>query len=237
MIIECMAELKPLLQGLAGVEKVVAAGEPLPPFDLYAPMLSLPRIFGTTLESIPADVPYLRPAPALVETWRGKAAAGKAGLRVGLAWSANPKNVELRHRSMPLEALMPLSGTKGATFYSLQKGEAAKEALNPPPGMEVIDLTEAIRDFADTAALIANLDLVVSVDTAVAHLAGAMGKPVWTLVSFPPAWQWMLDREDSPWYPTMRLFRQRSRGDWGPVVERVAGELNRRVQGSGFRVQ
>jgi ADP-heptose:LPS heptosyltransferase len=114
---------------------------------------------------------------------------------------------------------------KGVTFYSLQKGEAAAQARTPPPGIALVDLTKEIKNFADTAALIANLDLVISVDTAAAHLAGAMARPVWTLLPFLPDWRWMLDREDSPWYPTMRLFRQARRGDWAGVVERVAGEL------------
>ena len=267
VIVECQPELRSLLQSMEGVGQVVAQGEPLPAFDLQAPLLSLPLAFRTTLQTVPAGVPYLRPEPALVDLWRDRLAprstvflshgpASRPALRpavrpadaaktlphaprlkIGLVWAGSPKKNDFLHRAMPLEVLGPLAAAEGCLFYSLQKGPAAAQAANPPAGMRLVDLTGEIKDFADTAALIAHLDLVISVDTAVAHLAGAMGKPVWTMVSFPPAWQWMLDREDSPWYPTMRLFRQKTRGDWAGVVERMAEELNRRAQGSGFRVQ
>ena len=274
VIVECQAGLKSLIEGVEGVERVLARGEPLPEFDLHSPMLSLPLAFGTTLETIPADVPYIKADPSLVETWRKRLGGGE-GVRVGLVWAGSPAGQADRLRSVSLSLLAPLApfqrcgarrisssprtnslvrgspvgtaptepvgtglaGVKGMTFYSLQKGEAAKEARNPPTGMRLVDLTGDIENFADTAALIANLDLVVSVDTAVAHLAGAMARPVWTLLPFVPDWRWMLGREDSPWYPTMRLFRQAKRGDWAGVVERVARELRTRVQGSGFGVQ
>jgi hypothetical protein len=138
---------------------------------------------------------------------------------------------------LPLSALAPLAAVKGVRFYSLQKDGPAGQAKNPPAGLDLVDRTEELQQFSDTAALVANLDLVISVDTAVAHLTGAMGKPVWTLLEFVPAWRWLMGREDCPWYPTMRLFRQPSRGDWASVVRKVAGELEKRVQRSGFRVQ
>ena len=128
-------------------------------------------------------------------------------------------------KACSLETLSDLSQCKDITFYSLQKGDAAGQAKSPPGGMNLIDYTDEIYDFSDTAALIENLDLVISVDTAVAHLAGALGKPVWTLLPFVPDWRWLLNREDSPWYPTMRLFRQPSSGDWKSVIERVKEEL------------
>jgi ADP-heptose:LPS heptosyltransferase len=126
---------------------------------------------------------------------------------------------------VPPAALAPLAGVKGVRFFSLQKSKEGEQAKNPPPGLDLVDLTAEIKDFADTAALMANLDLIITVETAVAHLAGAMGRPVWTMIPFVPDWRWLLDREDSPWYPTMRLFRQTARGDWEGVAKRVAKEL------------
>jgi hypothetical protein len=237
VILQCQPELKPLFQSLEGVDCVLSTSEALPPFDVQAPLLSLPLALGTTLESIPAQVPYLKADPALAEAWRAKLAPAGRCLKVGLAWAGNPKHRNDRNRSMPLSVLAPLAGVGGVRFYSLQKGDAAGQAKGPPPGMDLVDLTQELNDFADTAAFVANLDLVISVDTAAVHLAGAMAKPVWTLLPFFSDWRWLLDREDSPWYPTMRLFRQRTRGEWGGVVERVVKELDRGVQGSGFRVQ
>ena len=223
VIVSCRPELVRLLRGVEGVSEVVSRDRPLPPFDTYAPMLSLPQLLGTTLRTIPGTVPYLTADPKLVETWRGRLASRSTlhapRLDVGLAWAGSPTHKNDRYRTIPLSAFAPLAGVKGVTFYSLQKGEAAAQAKTPPPGIALVDLTPEIKDFADTAALIANLDLVISADTAVVHLAGAMAKPVWTLLPLVPDWRWMLDREDSPWYPTMRLFRQPSRGDWGSVVD------------------
>ena len=254
VIVSCRPELVSLLSDVEGVDEVLPRDGPpfdklkapssveglkapsevegLPPFDTYAPMLSLPLAFGTTLQTIPGQTPYVKADPALVETWRARLTSA-GGLRVGLAWAGSPTHKNDRNRSIPLSSFAPVAGVRGVTFYSLQKGEAAAQARTPPPGIALVDLTKEIKNFADTAALIANLDLVISVDTAAAHLAGAMGRPVWTLLPFLPDWRWMLDREDSPWYPTMRLFRQRTRGEWAEVVERVAGELRMRVQGSG----
>ena len=192
-------------------------------------MLSLPRAFGTTLASIPRNVPYLQADAREVEKWRGRLAEDASSIKVGLSWAGRPEHKNDRNRSMPLARFAPLAQVPGVRFYSLQKGEAAAQAKAPPAGMELIDWTEELNDFADTAALIANLDLVISVDTAVVHLAGAMGKPVWTLLPFAPDWRWLLDRQDSPWYPTMRLFRQPSIGDWDSVMQRVAGALSELV--------
>ena len=228
VIVECQPELKPLLQDLEGVECVISTGEPLPAFDMHVPMLSLPLAFGTTLQTVPAVSPYLKPDPERVKAWRAKLRGRRPQLRVGLAWAGNPMNPADRDRSLPLSALAPLAEVKGVTFHSLQKGERAAQAKTPPPGMKLTDLTDDIKDFADTAALMAHLDLIITVETAVAHLAGALAKPVWTLLPFMPAWRWLLERNDSPWYPTMRLFRQPSPGDWDSVVQRVAEELRRR---------
>ncbi len=194
-------------------------------FDLVVPLLSLPYIFGTTLPTVPADTPYLFTAKHCIAAWRGKVKGPGATFRVGLVWSGNPDNTNKYIRNCSLQAMSPLCGIPGVIFYSLQKGKAASQAGTPPPGMQFIDLTEEITDFADTATLIMNLDLVITVDTAVAHLAGALGKPVWTLLPAAGEWRWLLSRNDTPWYPAMRLFRQSAPGDWSSVMTAVAYEL------------
>ena len=145
--------------------------------------------------------------------------------KVGVAWAGKPEHKNDRNRSCPLSVFAPLAQVRGVTFYSLQKGEAARQVADPPEGVTLVDMTAEVTDFAETAALISNLDLVISVDTAVVHLAGAMGKPIWTLLPFVSDWRWLLNREDSPWYPTMRLFRQERLGDWLGVFARVAEAL------------
>jgi len=221
----CHPELWRLLQGFPGIEKCVRPGEMFPRFDFHCPLLSLPRAFQTTLESIPAKVPYLCLDPKLVELWQNRLAACSRGFKVGLVWAGSPRKQNDRHRSMKLADLVPLMQLPGARFFSLQKGAAAAQVRTLPEGTELADWTTELTDFADTAALIANLDLVISVDTAVAHLAGAMGKAVWTLLPFAPDWRWLLNRDDSPWYPTMRLFRQPSAGDWAAVIARVVDAM------------
>jgi ADP-heptose:LPS heptosyltransferase len=170
-------------------------------------------------------VPYLNADPTDAGKWRHRLADGSSVLNVGLVWAGSSKTPNNRQRSIKLANLAPLCQTPGVRFFSLQKGDPATEAKNPPAGMKLVDWTAQISDFADTAALIANLNLVISVDTSVAHLAGAMGKPVWTLLPFVSDWRWLAEREDSPWYPTMRLFRQAAAGDWSGVISRIAGEL------------
>jgi Flp pilus assembly protein TadD len=225
VILECLPELRRLFEGVAGVTHVLARGEPPPPFDVHCPLASLPLALGTRLDSIPAAVPYLHADSRLVEA-SGIAVPGGA-LNVGLAWAGNPDHRNDRNRSLSLARLSPLGAAKDVRFFSLQKGKPAEQVRTPPPGMELVDASPELTDFADSAALIARLDLLITVDTAVAHLAGAMGKEVWVLLPFAPDWRWLLGREDSPWYPTMRLFRQETPGEWGPVIERVVMELER----------
>ena len=148
-------------------------------------------------------------------------------MKIGLAWAGSDKHKLDTDRSISLDALAPLAQASGVRFFSLQKGPAAAQAKSPPAEMELIDFTDSLNDFADTAALLANLDLVICVDTAVAHLAGAMGKKAWVLLPFAPDWRWMLDRNDSPWYPTFRLFRQPARGDWQTPINQIVEELRR----------
>jgi hypothetical protein len=223
-----------LLATLEGVAAIFADTDPLPAFDCYSPLMSLPAALRTTLSTVPARVPYLRSTEAKRLFWRQK--LGERGKRrVGLVWSGGfrPHQPELRgvneRRNVPLAKLAGL-GHPDIEFYSLQKGQPAESELAHLKSMgwggpDLIDFTALLHDFSDTAALIEQLDLVISVDTATAHLAGALGKPVWILNRFDTCWRWMLDRADSPWYPTARLYRQQRPGDWDGVVARLRQDL------------
>ncbi|HYD71398.1 DUF5672 family protein [Azospirillum sp.] len=232
VVLAVQKALKRLLTGMPGVEAVYELNEPIPAgFALHCPLLGLPLALGTTVDTVPAAVPYLHPDPAAVARWKARL-AGDGRLKVGLAWSGDPRrhapraNAVDRRRSLTLDALAPLAAAGGGVvFYSLQKGEPAAQAKQPPAGLELVDLMDEAGDFADTAALVATLDLVITVDTSVAHLAGGLGVPTWVLSRFDGCWRWLMDRDDTPWYPTMRLFRQDTPGDWDPVVERVAAAL------------
>jgi tetratricopeptide (TPR) repeat protein len=225
VIFECQKDLKSLAQNVEGVQRVIAYGEQLPEFDVQCPLLSLPLVFDTTLESIPAKIPYIGVGSVLIQEWRERINHDNSKFKIGLVWAGGQRDKRERCRSFSLDAFLPFVQLGDVTFYSLQKGEAAKQTKNPPEGMKIIDYTGEIHDFSDTTAFIANLDLVISVDTAVAHLAGALGRPVWTLLPFSPDWRWLLNREGSLWYPTMRLFRQPSSGDWESVINCVKKEL------------
>ena len=225
VILECLPELRRLFQDAPGAAHVVARGEAPAPFDLHCPLASLPLVFGTRLESIPAVTPYLHADSRVVQAQAARLNINGDTLNVGLVWAGNPDHRNDRKRSMSLEQLSPLAEVKGVRFFSLQKGKPAEQVRTPPAGMNLLDAAGELSDFADTAALIARLDLVITVDTAVAHLAGAMGRPVWVLLPFAPDWRWLLGRDDSPWYPTMRLVRQDAPGQWEPVVARVEKEL------------
>jgi FKBP-type peptidyl-prolyl cis-trans isomerase 2 len=225
VILECPIELIPLLQNIQCIDKIFPNGSQLPEFDLYCPLLSLPRIFDTGLENIPSKIPYIQINTSLVQKWHERINTNSAQLKIGLAWAGSPDLLKpYYNRSCPLE-LFSILGHHDVIFYSLQKGEDSLVFKKPPEEITLVDYMGEIEDFADTAALIENLDLVISIDTSVAHLAGALGKPVWTLLPFVPDWRWLIDREDSPWYPTMRLFRQPSPGDWQSVMDRVAQAL------------
>ncbi|HVY72107.1 MAG TPA: tetratricopeptide repeat protein, partial [Verrucomicrobiae bacterium] len=224
VVLECQPELVSLLQGLPGLAGVVARGTAPPPCDFHLPLLSLPRVFRTSLHQIPATAPYV-PAPSspvLLDPADGV-------LRVGLVWGGNPSFRNDRSRSFTLAEYRPLLDEPRVQFYSLQVGARAGELKAPGETTAIVDLAPRLKDFAATAAAIKELDLVITSDTAVAHLAGALGKPVWVLLSFAPDWRWLLHRNDSPWYPSMRLFRQTTRGDWASVVVRVREALRERV--------
>jgi tetratricopeptide (TPR) repeat protein len=230
VVLECQPELMSLLGNLEGVSRIVARGEQLPDFDFHIPLLSLPRIAGTTLETIPSACPYLSPPP---EAGHSVRKSEGTRLSVGIAWAGRPTHKRDRNRSVDFSRFLPLATLSGVTLYSLQKGERADDRMKTTPGKLVRDLGEEIRDFGDAARIISQLDLVVTVDTAPAHLAGALGIPVWVLLPFSPDWRWLLDREDSPWYPTMRLFRQSAPGDWDEVFERVRAALGELLEKRG----
>jgi Tfp pilus assembly protein PilF len=224
----CHPALKALFASLAGVDEVVAFDEPMPDtrHDYWTPPLSLPGRFDTRLETIPASLPYLSAEPHRVARWG--ASLPQDGLRVGLVWKGNRNFENDADRSLPaLSTLAPLASIPGIRFISLQKGAGEDEAADPPPGMRLAALGPQFADFADTAAVVAGLDLVISVDTGVAHLTGALGKPCWVLLpDYKTDWRWLKDRRDSPWYPgAMRLFRQPAMGDWDAVISAVRTEL------------
>jgi hypothetical protein len=223
VLLECQAELLPLLSRVRGISAVFARGERLPAFDWQTPLQSLPLAFGTTLKTIPAEVPYLSAPPQRIAQW-AKRLAGDPSFKVGLAWAGS---AEHDARSCSLATFAPLAAIPDVTFYGLQKGPQANQPV--PPGLRLIQMGDELGDFADTAALVSNLDLVISVDTSVVHLAGGMGRPVWTLIPCDSDFRWLRNRTDSPWYPTMRLFRQPAGGPWGPAVESIAAALEKHV--------
>ena len=225
VVLSCPAALAELLRGVRGVTELIHDGEPRPPFDLRVAMMSLPRIFGTVVETIPAEAPYVAVDATREETWRQRLGPRRSEARVGLVWSGNPRHRFDHRRSIPFELVLPLLEVEGVEFYSLQKGRGAADLHSLPPGARIADWTDQFDTFADTAAFLQQLDLVITVDTSVAHLAGALGRPVWTMLAMAADWRWLLDRADSPWYPTMRLFRQPRFGEWAPVIADVREQL------------
>ncbi|MFQ5935085.1 MAG: tetratricopeptide repeat protein [Acidiferrobacterales bacterium] len=225
VLLACEPVLRRLFETLpGGVDAFVGDPQTLPDhidFDMHVPLPSLAGLFDTTVATIPDEVPYLQADISLAQSWRER--TDPDGYNVGIVWAGkgdpNPR------RSCTLGDMAALARTPSVRFYSMQKGPAAADIGQAPKGMKIVDCARELGDFADTAALIANLDLVISIDTAVAHLAGALGRPVWTLLSYPSDWRWLVGRDDSPWYPSMKLFRQTQAGDWGPVIQRVAAKL------------
>ncbi|MEO8655247.1 MAG: tetratricopeptide repeat-containing glycosyltransferase family protein, partial [Ramlibacter sp.] len=225
VLLQLPAALLPLAGGLPPNCTLVKEGEALPPFDFECALMSLPLAFGSSLETLPRAVPYLHADPAQTQAWRQRLdQAGPARLRVGLAWSGNPDHRNDRNRSIPLAVLRRLA-VDGCQFVSLQPEVRARDVDALADWPALVQVPDGLRDFGDTAALMSALDLVVSVDTSAAHLAGALAVPVWLLLPYCPDWRWMLEREDSPWYPTARLFRQPGPGDWEPVLDCVRSDL------------
>jgi Tfp pilus assembly protein PilF len=229
VIVECQKSLLPLVASCAGIDQLVGHGDPLPAFDVQAALLSVPRLVGTKLDSIPTTVPYLQASAAVVRLWQRELAPIR-GLKVGIAWQGNPIYRGDRQRSIPLAAFARLARIGNVRLISLQKGPGI-EQLQKGERASVADLGSRLDNdagaFMDTAAVLRNLDLVISSDTALPHVAGALGVPVWVALPLVPDWRWLLDREDCPWYPTMRLFRQRELDQWGPVFDEIAAELEK----------
>ncbi|MGE5538604.1 MAG: tetratricopeptide repeat protein [Gemmatimonas sp.] len=225
VILEVQPPLKPLLKTLAGASAVYAAGEALPPFDLHCPIMSLPFAFRTDLATIPATVPYLAPSPEKLALWRGRLGP-RVKPRIGVAWTGNPDQQADRIRSMTLASLAPLLGKPGFEFHALQKDirDTDRATLAALPQLAVHG--DDLHDFDDTAALTAEMDLVISVCTSVIHLAGALARPGWVMLPMPPDWRWLEGRDDSPWYPTLRLFRSTKPASWNDVVGRVCAALD-----------
>jgi tetratricopeptide (TPR) repeat protein len=229
VVMECQQALRRLLQDYGDVNQWFSPGDSMPAFDVYCPLLSLPLVLGTTAQSIPSSIPYLHVLPERSQSWKNKTARDGSVTRVGLVWTGSPSELQDRQRSFSLSQYAPLADIPAVEFFSLQKGWAAAQVDDPGAGIKLTDFSRELTDFADTAALINELDLIITVDTAVAHLAGALGKSVWTLLPSVPNWRWQLKSEKTPWYSTMRLFRQSTRGDWGEVIRRVAAELRQFV--------
>jgi hypothetical protein len=226
VIIECRPELRSLLETVEGAHSVAQLGQPLPEFDYEIPIMSLPLTFKTTPDTIPAKVPYLFADEVAIDSWRSRLIPDVGRLKIGLAWAGDPAFVRAREKSCPLARLTRLFDVPGCSFYSLQKGVAEKQVATLNDTRQVItDYTTDLNNFSDTAAFIAALDLVITIDTAVAHLAGALAKPVWVMLPFSADWRWSVEGELTPWYPTMRLFRQRSVGNWDPVIEQLRHAL------------
>lgn len=234
VIAYCDGELERLVRSLPGVDEVVtrAAPPPLARADLHCPVMSLPLAFGTRLDTVPQQVPYLFPPEALQRAWAARLPQAPAA-RVGLVWAGGARYPRNPQRSLRLAQYAPLLAIGGVRFVSLQQGDAAAQLAASASG--VIDWMSECKDLADTAALIANLDLVITVDTAMAHLAGAIGKPVWMLNRYESEWRWLFEGERSPWYPTMRVYRQAAPGQWDEVVARVAADLHAWLAARGAR--
>ncbi len=223
VIFEVQPALRGLMADFAAGTQVVEKGGPLPAFDVHCPLLSLPLAFGTELATVPAQPSYLRAPQRQAAAWQARL-AGLSRPRVGLVWSGNARHERDRERSIPLRALLPLLDT-GASFVCLQKEVRAEDAEVLRARDDIVDAGNELTDFSDTAGLVDQLDLVISVDTSVAHLAGALGKPVWIPVTHVPDFRWLLGRDDSPWYPSARLFRQDASGAWDSVIARIASRL------------
>jgi hypothetical protein len=231
VIVECQKPLLELLAGCPGVDQWVGQGDELPAFDVQAPLMSLPGILKTTIETVPATIPYLFPRPALLEQWRQRLIK-LDGFKIGITWQGSPKYRGDRLRSIPLRCFASLAAVPGVRLISLQKDTGSEQLAEVRDLFPVTDLAAELDQqsgaFIDTAAVMKNLDLVITSDTAAAHLSGALGVPTWVALCLMPEWRWLLERTDSPWYPTMRLFRQKKFGDWPGVFQEIETALRRR---------
>jgi tetratricopeptide (TPR) repeat protein len=229
VLLECPPPLARLFESLDGIAEIIPQGGALPDFDTHAPLLSLPGILGTSGETIPCDVPYLSADRERAKRLRGQLADLTGGLKVGLVWAGKPSHKNDRNRSLDFESVVGLLGLKDIFYFSLQIGPRADDLRTAGCDGLITDLSGSIKDFADTAIVLEALDLLVTVDTSPAHLAGALGKPVWVLLPYVPDWRWLLERDDSPWYPSLRLFRQERPNDWSSPLRRLAEALKTRA--------
>ena len=218
VVFECPRALCKLLARSPGLDRLVPQGCYLPEYDVHAPLLSLPGLFGTTLDNLPVDIPYLFPDPQQVEKWESELGSTHE-LKIGINWRGGALYIHDRHRSASYKVFAPLFQIEGVRIFSLQKGPGSEELEQTD--FPVTDLGNRIESFADSAAILKNLDLLITVDTAIAHCAGGLGVPVWVALPFAPDWRWVVGRDDSPWYPSMRLFRQKRWGDWDEVFQRI----------------
>ncbi|OSQ35298.1 tetratricopeptide repeat protein [Thalassospira mesophila] len=223
IILQIREEQEAFAKRMPGIDHIVRQGELPPAFDMHCQMMTLPEVTDLTLADLPGPMPYLTADPRRVRKWQKRLKNLPRPL-VALVWAGRPTHFNDAERSMSLEKLAPLA-MDGVTFLSVQKGDRANDATTPPPGMNLINLSPEISDFEDTAAIFTLIDLLVSVDSSPVHLAGALGLPTWVMLPFVPDWRWLLNRDDSPWYPTAKLFRQPSFGDWPAVVQNMAREL------------
>jgi tetratricopeptide (TPR) repeat protein len=224
VILEVQTPLVTLLRSMPGVASVIERHKPLPQFDLHCPFISLPHALGAELKTIPSPEGYLAVSKQAAEAARQKYPG--SGMRIGLAWAGNPRHKADALRSMPLAAFLPLAKMPGITLFSLQKGAAVQQMAPLQSTLPILDAASDHNSMAETAALVATLDVVISIDTSIAHLAGAMGKPVWVLLAHLADWRWMEQRKDSPWYQSAKLIRQPSPGDWDSVIQQVIEELS-----------
>jgi tetratricopeptide (TPR) repeat protein len=220
----CPKSLVRLFTRIPGVDSIVDTDSPLPDYELHCSFMDLPALFGTRLDNIPAAIPYLTPEPSDINKWQARLGS-EPRLKVGIVWAGGKKTMADAVRSLTLTHFLPLAKVSDVCFVSLQKGEGASASRSTDGELPMLDWTSELGDFADTAALIETLDLVISVDTSVAHLAGALGKPVWLLNRFGSEWRWLLDRRDSPWYPSVTIYRQQDRDEWSVLLQEIAQDL------------
>lgn len=223
LILETAPEALSLARRSSGFDEIIERGTLPPAFDVHCEMMSLPMVMGLKLSDLPGQIPYLSPDPERVSHWRKRLKKLPRPI-VALVWAGRPEHPNDANRSLPLATLAPLA-MPGVSFIALQKGPKAAEAKSPPAGMALTSLSDEIRDFEDTAAILTVADLLISIDSSPVHLAGALGRPAWVLLPFVPCWRWLLDRNDTPWYPSLRLFRQSKRGDWSETLDRAAVAL------------
>jgi len=224
ILLQILDQQEGFARRMEGIDEIVLRGQLPPPFDMHCEMMSLPKAMSLRLEDLPGSSGYLSPDPTRLAKWRARLAPLPRPI-VALVWAGRPTHNNDANRSTSLGSFAPLAQVTGGSFLSIQKGPRAAEAKTPPPGLSILSLDDEIADFEDTAAILAIADLLISVDSSPVHLAGGMGRPVWTLLPYVGEWRWLMDREDSPWYPSMRLFRQRQPGDWNEVMSRVVEAL------------